>query len=121
MREQELDNMLNRQREVRVSKSNPHQIVELTKNRAVRNTSSMEKKVKEKLLCLPCLVVKLDSRVQQLSSEQADVRLQNQQLRSVNTQLQHQLEGGREQLQATLAQLRVLEHNAAQEQDTRQR
>lgn len=63
----------------------------------------------------------LDSRVQQVSSEQADVRLQNQQLRSLNTQLQQQLEGGREQLQATLAQLRLLEHNAAQEQDARQR
>lgn len=65
--------------------------------------------------------MKLDSRVQQLSSEQADVRQQNQRLRSVNTQLQQQLEGGREQLQATLAQLRLLEHNAAQEQDARQR
>lgn len=63
----------------------------------------------------------LDSRVQQLSSEQADIRLQNQQLRSLNTQLQQQLEGGREQLQATLAQLRLLEHNAAQEQHDRQR
>lgn len=67
------------------------------------------------------VVIKLDSRVRQLSSEQADVRLQNQQLRSLNGQLQQQLEGGRERLQATLAQLRLLEHNAAQEQDDRQR
>lgn len=118
MREQELENLLSRQREVRVSESNHEQ----TKNRAVRNTSSVEEKGKGKRLCLPFfLLLKLDSRVQQLSSEQADVRLQNQQLRSLNTQLQQQLEGGREQLQATLAQLRLLEHNAAQEQDDRQR
>lgn len=64
---------------------------------------------------------KLESRIHQLSCEQSNVRQQNQQLRGLNTQLQQQLEGSREKLQATLGQLRMLEHNAAQEQDVRQR
>lgn len=64
---------------------------------------------------------KLESRIQQLSCEQSNVRQQNQQLRGLNTQLQQQLEGGREKLQATVGQLKMLERNAAQEQDVRQR
>ncbi len=68
-----------------------------------------------------CLCPKLETRIRQLSCEQANIKEQNQQLRSLNIQLQEQVESSREQLQAALGQLSLLQVNAAQEQVTRQR
>ncbi|XP_039989653.1 EF-hand calcium-binding domain-containing protein 4A [Xiphias gladius] len=63
----------------------------------------------------------LETRIRQLSCEQANIKEQNQQLRSLNIQLQEQVESSREQLQAALGQLSLLQLNAAQEQVARQR
>lgn len=63
----------------------------------------------------------LETRIRQLTCEQANFRKQNQQLRSINTQLQEQVEGSRQQLQTALGQLSLLQLNAVQEQKTRQR
>ncbi|AWP08356.1 putative EF-hand calcium-binding domain-containing protein 4A-like [Scophthalmus maximus] len=63
----------------------------------------------------------LETRIRQLSSEQVNVKEQNQRLRSINIQLQEQVESSREQLQAALGQLSLLQLNAAQEQVTTQR
>ncbi|TNN86988.1 EF-hand calcium-binding domain-containing protein 4A [Liparis tanakae] len=60
----------------------------------------------------------LETRVRQLSCEQSNIKEQNQQLRSLNVQLQEQVERSREQLQAALAELGLLQ---AQEQVARQR
>ncbi|XP_028441317.1 EF-hand calcium-binding domain-containing protein 4A isoform X2 [Perca flavescens] len=64
---------------------------------------------------------KLEIRIRQLSCEQANIKEQNQQLRSLNTQLQEQVESSREQLQAALGQLSLLQLSTAQEQVARQR
>lgn len=64
---------------------------------------------------------KLESRIQQLICEQANTKGQNQQLRSLNIQLQEQVERSKEDLQTALGQLSLLELNAAQEQVARQR
>ncbi|KAM3609131.1 uncharacterized protein V6R79_009998 [Siganus canaliculatus] len=63
----------------------------------------------------------LEARIQQLSCEQTTFRMQNQQLHSLNFQLQEQVESSREQLQAALDQLSLLQINAAQEHETRER
>ncbi|XP_076589699.1 EF-hand calcium-binding domain-containing protein 4A [Chaetodon auriga] len=63
----------------------------------------------------------LETRVKQLSCEQADIKEQNQQLRRLNIQLQEQVESSREQLQAALGELSLLQLNTAQEQLARQR
>ncbi|XP_070828702.1 EF-hand calcium-binding domain-containing protein 4A [Chaetodon trifascialis] len=63
----------------------------------------------------------LETRVQQLSCEQADIKDQNQQLRHLNIQLQEQVESSREQLQAAMGELSLLQLNTAQEQLARQR
>ncbi|XP_068615338.1 EF-hand calcium-binding domain-containing protein 4A-like [Brachionichthys hirsutus] len=63
----------------------------------------------------------MESRIHQLSCEQTKIKEQNQQLRSLNIQLQEQLESSREQLQTALAQLNLLQLNASQEQVARQR
>ncbi|XP_024912359.1 EF-hand calcium-binding domain-containing protein 4A isoform X2 [Cynoglossus semilaevis] len=63
----------------------------------------------------------LETRIRQLTCEQANFRKQNQQLRSINMQLQEQVENSRQQLQTALSQLSLLQLNAAQEQMTRQR
>lgn len=70
----------------------------------------------------PCFPFpKLESRIQQLDTEQANVRAHNVQLRSINMQLQEQVEHSKEQLQAALAQLGTLRLSAVQEQMDRQR
>uniref|UniRef100_A0A672GE78 Calcium release activated channel regulator 2B n=1 Tax=Salarias fasciatus TaxID=181472 RepID=A0A672GE78_SALFA len=63
----------------------------------------------------------LETRIKQLSCEQANLRDQNQQLQSSNRQLQEHVESGREQLQASLNQLQILQAAADQEQAARQR
>uniref|UniRef100_H3DF68 Calcium release activated channel regulator 2B n=1 Tax=Tetraodon nigroviridis TaxID=99883 RepID=H3DF68_TETNG len=63
----------------------------------------------------------LESRIQQLSTDQANTKAHNTQLRSINRQLQEQVEQSKEKLQAALAQLRVLQLSADQEQLDRQR
>ncbi|XP_029379110.1 EF-hand calcium-binding domain-containing protein 4A isoform X2 [Echeneis naucrates] len=63
----------------------------------------------------------LETRIRQLSCEQANIKEQNRQLRSLNIQLQEQVESSREQLQAALSQLSLLQLNAAQEQMAKQR
>ncbi|XP_042352623.1 EF-hand calcium-binding domain-containing protein 4A [Plectropomus leopardus] len=63
----------------------------------------------------------LETRIRQLSCEQANIRQQNEQLRSLNVQLQEQVESSREQLQAALGQLSLLQVSAAQEHVARQR
>ncbi|XP_028286264.1 EF-hand calcium-binding domain-containing protein 4A [Parambassis ranga] len=62
-----------------------------------------------------------ESKIRQLSCEQTNITKQNQQLRSLNVQLQEQVESSREQLQAALTQLNVLQSHAAEEQVSRQR
>lgn len=64
---------------------------------------------------------KLELRIQQLSCDQVNIREQNQQLRSLNIQLQEQVESSKEKLQAALGQLSLLQLGAAQEQVVRQR
>ncbi|XP_036963879.1 EF-hand calcium-binding domain-containing protein 4A [Acanthopagrus latus] len=63
----------------------------------------------------------LETRIQQVSYEKANIKQQNQQLRSLNIQLQEQVESSKEQLQAALGQLSLLQHDAAREQEARQR
>ncbi|XP_078139349.1 EF-hand calcium-binding domain-containing protein 4A isoform X2 [Centroberyx gerrardi] len=63
----------------------------------------------------------LESRIQLLSCEQTDIKEQNQQLQSLNLQLQEQLESSREQLQTALGQLNLIQLNTAQEQMARHR
>ncbi|XP_071353767.1 EF-hand calcium-binding domain-containing protein 4A isoform X2 [Trachinotus anak] len=63
----------------------------------------------------------METRIRQLSREQANIKEQNQQLQSLNIQLQEQVESSREQLQAALGQLSLLQLNAAQEQVAKQR
>ncbi|XP_057692914.1 EF-hand calcium-binding domain-containing protein 4A isoform X1 [Corythoichthys intestinalis] len=62
----------------------------------------------------------LESRVQQLIFEQSNIQEQNQELRSVNVQLQEQAESCKEQLQTAMVQLAQLQLSAAQEQMARQ-
>ncbi|XP_077566658.1 EF-hand calcium-binding domain-containing protein 4A [Stigmatopora nigra] len=62
----------------------------------------------------------LESRVQQLICEQSNIKEQNQELRSLNIQLQEQAENSKEQLQAAMVQLAQLQLSAAQEQMARQ-
>ncbi|XP_077423738.1 EF-hand calcium-binding domain-containing protein 4A isoform X2 [Vanacampus margaritifer] len=62
----------------------------------------------------------LECRMQQLIYEQANVKEQNEELRSLNLQLQEQAESSREQLQAAMGQLAQLQLSAAQEQVARQ-
>uniref|UniRef100_A0A3Q2YHQ3 Calcium release activated channel regulator 2B n=1 Tax=Hippocampus comes TaxID=109280 RepID=A0A3Q2YHQ3_HIPCM len=62
----------------------------------------------------------LESRMQQLICEQATIREQNQELHTLNVQLQEQAESSREQLQAAMVQLAQLQLSAAQEQVARQ-
>lgn len=68
-----------------------------------------------------CVCPKLMTRIQQLSCEQTNVKEQNQQLQRLNVQLQEQVESSREQLQATTAQLGLLQLSTAQEQAAKQR
>lgn len=56
-----------------------------------------------------------------MSSERANIKEQNQLLRSLNVQLQEQVERSREQLQAALGELSLLQVSAAREQEARQR
>lgn len=69
------------------------------------------------LLFLP----KLESRIQQLNTEQANTKAHNVQLRSINVLLQEQVEQSKESLQATQAQLHRLQLSADQEHADRQR
>ena len=104
MRDQELENTMSKQKEVSI------QMAVMSDNAIVwwENHRS-------------CLCPQLETRVRQLSCEQVNVKEQNQQLRSLNVQLQDQMENSREQLQAALGQLSLLQLNAAQEQGARQR
>uniref|UniRef100_A0A3B5L2B5 Calcium release activated channel regulator 2B n=1 Tax=Xiphophorus couchianus TaxID=32473 RepID=A0A3B5L2B5_9TELE len=63
----------------------------------------------------------LETRIRTLNCEQTNIREQNRQLRSLNSQLQEQVESSRERLQSALRQLSLLQANAAQEQVARQR
>lgn len=58
--------------------------------------------------------------MQQLICEQATIREQNQELHTLNVQMQEQGESSREQLQAAMLQLAQLQLSAAQEQVARQ-
>ncbi|XP_023181438.1 EF-hand calcium-binding domain-containing protein 4A isoform X2 [Xiphophorus maculatus] len=63
----------------------------------------------------------LETRIRTLNCEQTNIREQNRQLRSLNSQLLEQVESSRERLQSALRQLSLLQANAAQEQVARQR
>ncbi|XP_054895040.1 EF-hand calcium-binding domain-containing protein 4A isoform X1 [Poeciliopsis prolifica] len=63
----------------------------------------------------------LETRIRTLNCEQTNIKEQNRQLRSLNHQLQEQVESSRERLQSALRQLSLLQANAAQEQVARQR
>ncbi|KAL0968848.1 hypothetical protein UPYG_G00272660 [Umbra pygmaea] len=63
----------------------------------------------------------LEERIQSLGCEQADTRLQNQQLHSHNIQLQEQLESSREKLQTALDQLELLRATISEQERTRER
>lgn len=107
IREQELENTLTKQREV---------CARIALMLFLNSLSFMRESTG------PVLVLsKLGTRIQQLSCEHADIKEQNQQLRRLNIQLQEQVESSREQLQAALGQLSLLQLNAAQEQVARQR
>lgn len=69
----------------------------------------------------PLVLPKLESRIQQLSTEQANTKAHNVQLRGINVQLQEQVEHSRVKLQAAVAQLGMLQLSAAQEQVDTQR
>ncbi|KAJ8002482.1 hypothetical protein DPEC_G00159370 [Dallia pectoralis] len=62
----------------------------------------------------------LEERIQELASEQTDIRLQNQQLHSHNMQLQEQLETSRDDLQTTLDQLELLQSGLAEQERRRE-
>uniref|UniRef100_A0A3B5R8X0 Calcium release activated channel regulator 2B n=1 Tax=Xiphophorus maculatus TaxID=8083 RepID=A0A3B5R8X0_XIPMA len=68
-----------------------------------------------------CLHFQLETRIRTLNCEQTNIREQNRQLRSLNSQLLEQVESSRERLQSALRQLSLLQANAAQEQVARQR
>lgn len=103
MREQELENTANKQKEVGIP---------VVVNKSVRKVPAFTG------LRLP---FQLESRIRTLSFEQTNIREQNRQLRSLNTQLQEQVESSRERLQSALRQLSLLQASAAQEQVARQR
>uniref|UniRef100_A0A8C7XWP7 Calcium release activated channel regulator 2B n=1 Tax=Oryzias sinensis TaxID=183150 RepID=A0A8C7XWP7_9TELE len=63
----------------------------------------------------------LETKIRHLSREQANIKEQNQQLRSLNIQLHEQMESSKEQLQAAMNQLSVLQASAAQEDVHKQR
>ncbi|XP_024136622.1 EF-hand calcium-binding domain-containing protein 4A [Oryzias melastigma] len=63
----------------------------------------------------------LETRIRHLIREQANIKEQNQQLRSLNMQLHEQVESSKEQLQTALSQLGVLQASAAQEHVDKQR
>uniref|UniRef100_A0A3Q1EU45 small monomeric GTPase n=1 Tax=Acanthochromis polyacanthus TaxID=80966 RepID=A0A3Q1EU45_9TELE len=63
----------------------------------------------------------LETRIRQLSSEQGNIKEQNEQLRRLNFQLHEQVESSREQLHVALSKLNMLQNHAAQEQVDRQR
>ncbi|KAM8893141.1 EF-hand calcium-binding domain-containing protein 4A isoform 2-T2 [Spinachia spinachia] len=63
----------------------------------------------------------LETRIRQMSSERANIKEQNQQLQSLNVQLQERVERSREQLQDALGQLSLLQVSATQEHVARQR
>ncbi|RVE71740.1 hypothetical protein OJAV_G00055090 [Oryzias javanicus] len=63
----------------------------------------------------------LETRIRHLIREQANIKEQNQQLRSLNMQLHEQVESSKEQLQSALSQLSVLQASAAQEHVDKQR
>ncbi|KAM4553679.1 EF-hand calcium-binding domain-containing protein 4A isoform 1-T3 [Fundulus diaphanus] len=63
----------------------------------------------------------LETRIRTLSCEQTNIREQNRQLRSLNSQLQEQVESSRERLQSALRQLSLLQASDTQEQVARQR
>lgn len=107
LREQELETTLSKQKEVNCQS---------TRGFYVGTVWKFHRWVSETCLCL-----KLETRIRQLTCEQANFRKQNQQLRSINMQLQEQVENSRQQLQTALSQLSLLQLNAAQEQMTRQR
>ncbi|XP_033490292.1 EF-hand calcium-binding domain-containing protein 4A [Epinephelus lanceolatus] len=112
---EEMENQIREEREKRLSqdgvrqKQREQQLGEELKMREqeLENTLAKQKE--------------LEIRFRQLSFEQANIKEQNQQLRSLNIQLQEQVESSREQLQATLGQLSLLQLSAAQEQVDRQR
>lgn len=70
---------------------------------------------------MTCLCLKLEARIRQLICEQTNVKDQSQQLQRLNIQLKEQVESSRGQLQATVAQLNLLQLSTDQEQVARQR
>nr|XP_021326735.1 EF-hand calcium-binding domain-containing protein 4A-like [Danio rerio] len=63
----------------------------------------------------------LESRINSLSSDQADARGENRRLQNVNQQLQDQLEQSREELQNSLSQLQQLQNTIKQQQRGKER
>ncbi|KAM4618234.1 EF-hand calcium-binding domain-containing protein 4A [Polymixia lowei] len=63
----------------------------------------------------------METRVEQLSCEQADTKEQNQELHSLNLELQGQLETSREELQTALSRLNLIQLDATREQLARQK
>ncbi|XP_034391989.1 EF-hand calcium-binding domain-containing protein 4A isoform X2 [Cyclopterus lumpus] len=108
---EEMENQIREERETRLAqdsigqKQRGRQLEELKlREQELENTLSKQRE--------------LETRIRQLSCEQSNIKEQNQQLRSLNFQLQEQVESSREQLQAALAQLSLLQ---AQEQVATQR
>ncbi|XP_030646108.1 EF-hand calcium-binding domain-containing protein 4A [Chanos chanos] len=63
----------------------------------------------------------LESRIESLSSEQAETRVQNHRLQTVNMQLQEQLEQNREELQRAQSQLQLLQTQLSQQHQGKER
>lgn len=69
----------------------------------------------------PFFFPKLESSVRALSSEQADIKEQKQQLHSLNVQLREQLESTQEELQDAKSQLNLIHFTATQERQAKER
>ncbi|XP_032362793.1 EF-hand calcium-binding domain-containing protein 4A [Etheostoma spectabile] len=112
---EEMENQIREEREKRLSQDS---IEQKQRGQQLEEELKMQEQELENTLTQQ---KELEIRIRQLSCEQANIKEQNQQLRSLNAQLQEQVESSREQLQAALGQLSLLQLSTAQEQVARQR
>ncbi|XP_061630555.1 EF-hand calcium-binding domain-containing protein 4A isoform X1 [Phyllopteryx taeniolatus] len=111
---EEMENQVREEREKRLAKESIRQ-----KQRGIQVEEELKMRDQELEITLS-KQKELESKMQQLICEQANIKEQNQELRSLNVQLQEQAQSSRMQLQAALFQLAQLQLSAAQEQAARQ-
>ncbi|XP_031721189.1 EF-hand calcium-binding domain-containing protein 4A [Anarrhichthys ocellatus] len=112
---EEMENQIREEREKRVAQDS---IEQKQRGRQLEEELKMREQGLENSLTKQR---ELETRIRQLSCEQANIKEQNQQLQSLNVQLQEQVERSREQLQAALGQLSLHQVSVAQKQVARQR